>query len=275
MYTLVYLYEQLKTQTLEEAYISELNSISECTFDVLEAQCNVQKTVKEIEEQTKAKKRNLLDKRRHGFITANKLLSRHKKAAESLKPYGLSQKGFKEFKTDEEIKEAYNNAVAYLNQFDPNTATESQLELYLCDIKNNVQYTELNKIFKDGDAKYPLERMIVGNTCDKEVTKADIKKAIDFLEQEVDASKYDVAVESCALTAGGKTRRVAMNYKKALLSIAEGMYYDTLAQKYIKEFNQCNRLVTKAGNYNPRNIKESTLDMNYIDSVFDFHELMQ
>ena len=275
MYRLVYLYEQLKTQVLEEKYISELNSISECTFDILEAQCNVQKTMKEIDEATKAKKRDLLDKRKHSFITANKLLSRHKKAANALKPYGLSQKGFREFKTDEQIKETYENAVAFLNQFDPNTADDVQLELYLCDIKNNVQYTQLNKIFNGGDGKCPLEDRIVGNTCDKDITKEDIKKAIDFLEQEVDLSKYNVTNECGSLRTTNKDRRIAMNYKKALHSIAEGMYYDTLSQKYTMEFNQCNRIITKAGNYNPRNIKESTLVMNYIDSAFDFHELMK
>ena len=39
-----------------------------------------------------------------------------------------------------------------------------------------------------------------------------------------------------------------------------------------KEANQAKRIVVKAANYNPRNLKESVIVQDYIDSMYDFYE---
>lgn len=270
MYELEYLYEQLKYKTTVANYISALNSITESTFDVSEANEEVSDTMKEIEEGTKNKKGKLLDKRRHGIVTAKKLLSKYS-AFKKSKPYGLSHREFMTFRTDDDIKKLHENAVAYLNCFNPKTAPDDEVKLFISDISDNVQYRALNTIFGEGNVKCTSKDCIVVKKETKELSKKDIEEAGTYLENFTeDFSKYVITRETYDTYGLSKERKIAANYKTALLAIADAKYYDLMSEKLTLEFAQAAQVVQKAFYHNPRNLKESKELQEYIDFIYEY-----
>lgn len=271
MYELEYLYEQLKAKTTTANYLSALNSISEATYNVSEAKEEVDDKLKEIEEGIKLKKKNLLDKRRSGFVTAKKLLSKFKATSKKSKPYGLSHREFATFKTDEEIKKLHENAVNYLNCFDPKIASDTEVKLFISDISDNVQYKALNTIFGSGNDKCSLKSCTVVAKETKELTKQDIEEAITYLENfNEDSSKYVITREAYNTYGLSPERKMAANYKTALLAIADARYYDLMSQKLTLEFAQAAQVVQKASYHNPRNLRESREVQDYIDFLYEY-----
>ena len=72
-----------------------------------------------------------------------------------------------------------------------------------------------------------------------------------------------------------KLRKNAAGHKKALAYIANNSYFITMIQKYTQELDQYKRIVIKAANYNPRNLKESYAIQDYIDSACAFNEYVE
>ena len=337
MYELEKLYTDLKYQTLKESYVSKLNSVCESSFDEAEAKQCVKDTMKCIDEEIKIKKAKLFDKRKKGVVTAKKLLSKFKSTAQNAKPYGLKHEGFRTFKTDEEIKQLHETAIAYLEQFDPRTASGTEVKLFISDIGDNVQYKGLQTIFgekcskegcktekcgtkegckseKCGEAcssknekcskegcktekcgtkegcksekcatekcgtkegckteKCSSKGRVVCNKENKELTKEDINKAILYLENfNEDFSKYNIVRESYNTYGLSPERKIAANYKSALMAIADSKYYDMMSQKLTLEFAQASQIVTKASLHNPRNLRESKEVQEYIDFLYEY-----
>lgn len=271
MYELEYLYEQLKYQTTKANYIYALNSITESTYDVSEAKQEINDTMKEIEEGTKNKKGKLLDKRRSGVITAKKLLSKYKSTSGKSKPYGLLHREFKTFKTDEDIKKLHENAINYLNQFNPATASDTEVKLFISDIADNVQYKALNTIFGEGSSKCSLKDCAVVKKETKELTKQDITEATDYLENfSEECSKYIITREAYDTYGLSPERKIAANYKTALIGIADAKYYDLMSEKLTLEFAQAGQVLVKASSHNPRNLKESKEIQEYIDFIYEY-----
>ena len=72
-----------------------------------------------------------------------------------------------------------------------------------------------------------------------------------------------------------RLRKNALNHKISLISIADDMYYRSLISKKVLEFDQSKMVIVKAANYNPRNLKESYVVQDYIDSVYEFMNLTE
>lgn len=277
MYELENLYGQLKYRTVREMYISELNAVTESSYNEAEAKRDVADTIADIAKATQIKKTNLLDKRRNGVITAKKLLSKYTATAETAKPYGLSHKEYKTFKSDEDIKKLHENAVKYLEQFNPLTASDTEVKLYNSDIMDNVQYKALSTIFGEGDAKKCVKDCAISKkeAC-KEMTKEDIKNALSFMEsfsENEDRSKYVLPVREAVNTYGiSKERQIAANYKTALLAMADAKYYELMTEKVTLEFAQASQVITKAAHHNPRNLRESKEVQDYIDFLYEYNK---
>ena len=271
MYELECLYEQLKLQTAKEVYTVTLDSISESAYNVSEAKQEVRETMEEIEEAGKKKKMKLFDKRRSGVVTAKKLLSKFKSTAKGSKPYGLFHREYKTFETDEKIKKLHENAINYLSQFNPATASDTEVKLFNSDIADNVQYKALCTIFGEGNAKCTVKDSIVASKEDKELTKQDIAEAVAFLENlsEADNSKYVITREAYDTYGLSDERRIAANYRTALMGIADAKYYELMSQKLTLEFAQASQVITKAAYHNPRNLKESKELNEYIDFLYE------
>ena len=275
MYELEYLYEQLKYLTVREMYISELNAVTESTYNEAEAKRNVHDTITDIAKATEIKKTNLLDKRRNGVITAKKLLSKYKATSETAKPYGLTHKEQTTFKSDEDIKKLHENAVKYIEQFNPLTASDIEVKLYNSDIMDNIQCKALDTIFGEGNAKKCVKDCAIAKKegC-KEMTKEDIKKAVNFMEsfsENEDRSKYVLPVREAVNTYGiSKDRQIAANYKRALLGIADAKFYELMSEKLTLEFAQASQIITKAAHHNPRNLRESKEVQDYIDFLYEY-----
>lgn len=271
MYEVEILYNQLKFQTVKEAYVSKLNSVCESVYDESEAKEKVHDTMKSIEEETHKKKLKLLDKRRKGVITAKKLLSKFKATSESCKPYGLNHQNFKTFKSDEQIKKLHENAVTYLNSFNPKTATDTEVKLFISDIGDNVQYKGLCTIFGEGNSKCSGKDKVVTKKETKELSKEDIKEAVSYLENFTEnLSKYAIIRETYDTYGLSSERKVAANYKSALMAVADSMYYEMMSEKLTLEFAQAAQVVTKASYHNPRNLKESRETQEYIDFLYKY-----
>lgn len=271
MYEVEYLYEQLKHHTNKSMYVSALNSVSESVYDESEVKQDIRDTMKSIEEETEKKNTKLIDKRRKGVVTAKKLLSKFKSTAQNSKPYGLVHKEYMTFKTDENIKKLHENAIAYLNQFSPSTASETELKLFISDINDNVQYKALCTIFGEGNEKCCMKDCTVVKKEDKELSKQDIAEAVAYLENFTEnGSKYIITREAFNPYGLEGERRIAANYKEALMNIADEKYYDLMSEKLTLEFAQASQVVTKASYYNPRNLKESRETQEYIDFIYKY-----
>ena len=292
MYELEYLYEQLKTKMNEETYLVTLNSVSESCYDICEAQREVDKTLKAIEEASNKNKFTKLDKLRGNFTKVDTILNKHKDAALKCKPIGLQYKDFKIFYSDGELKSRVDKAIKYLESFDVNKASEEALKKYIEDSNKNVQFNEVGKILGLNNPKYGLASYsVIKSTKDKEITKGDIADAIKFIENKdkvikkvtdevskthneyvdwlrannaIPTSKKDNDIE--------KLRRNALNHQKSLLNIARNSYLEIITQKYNTQLNQCKQIVVKAANYNPRNLKESYKIQDYIDAMYEFNK---
>lgn len=291
MYELDYLYEQLKTKTLESEYIRVLDSISESCYDTVEANNAILETVQLIEEASKKGKLSFFEKLKTNIASAEKILSKYKDDALKTKPYGLEYTDFKTFMTDEQIKSRYKKALDYLNKFNPEKASEADLKKYIMDSNSNVQYREITKIFGDGKERFLFKDVIITKTVSKELTKSDISDAVKYLQtytatitkvqkEYVDAdNEYGEYVRSTGLITNStkgdieKLRKSAAGHKRALIAIADQTYYNMMLWKLRNEFNQAKHVVVKAANYNPRNLKESADIQFYIDAMFDFSDV--
>ena len=271
MYKLVYLYEQLKRNTTKANYVSALQNITESCYNVSEAKENVQDALKDIDEGVKQEKVKLLDKRRSGVVTAKKLLSKYKATSKKSKPYGLLHREYKTFTTDEDIKKLHENAVNYINCFDPKIAPDAEVKLFISDIRDNVQYRALNTIFGKGVEKCSVKDCVVAAKESKELTKQDIEEAIEYLENfDENCSEYIITREAYNTYGLSPERKEAANYKAALLGIADAKYYELMSEKLTLEFAQAAQVVQKASYHNPRNLKESKEIQEYIDFVYEY-----
>lgn len=290
MFKLDYLYEQLKTKTVESQYVNILNAVTESCFDSTDIDHSILETMESIEEVSREGRLNVFDKLKTSVSSAEKILSKNKEAALKAKPIGLVYKGFNVFVSEEIIKARYKKALSYLNKFDPSKASESELKNYIKDSANNVQYKEISKIFGDGKERFSMNEIIVAKSSDKELTKTDISDAVKFLstysdkvkklqkEQADNNKEYGDYVQKTGLITAktnsdiGKLRKDAANHKRALIAIADQTYYVWMVQRMKKEANQAKQIVVKAANYNPRNLKESAIVQDYIDAMYDFYE---
>lgn len=291
MYELDYLYEQLKTKTLESEYIRVLDSISESCYDTVEANNAILETVQMIEEASKKGKLNFFEKLKTNIASAEKVLSKYKDDALKVKPIGLEYKDFNTFVSDDYIKSAHKKAIAYLNKFNPEKASEEELKKYIMDSNNNVQYKEMTKMFGNGKEKFWYKEVIITKTADKELTKSDISNAVKYLQSYTDIinkiqkdqvdndNEYGEYVASTGMITNrtnsdiDKLRKNAAGHKRALIAIADQTYYAMMIWKLRNEFNQTKHIVVKAANYNPRNLKESANIQFYIDAMIDFNEM--
>ena len=268
MYELENLYSKLKFDVAKESYVSMMNSIYESAYDEAESKENVRNTMKTIDEALQKKKLKLFDKRRKGVVTAKKLLGKFKATSESAKPYGLNHEDFKTFKTDEEIKKIHETAVNYLNQFDPRTASDTEVKLFISDIEDNKQYKGLCTIFGE---KCGTKESVVDKKETKELSKEDIKEAVSYLENFTDdCKKYNIVREAYDTYGLSHERKVAANYQSALLAVADSKYYELMSEKVTLEFAQASQVVTKATYHNPRNLKESRETQEYIDFLYKY-----
>lgn len=271
MYKSVYLYEQLKHQTVKENYISTLNAVTESVHDVSEVKQDINDTMKSIEEETNKKSMKLFDKRRSGVVTAKKLLSKYKSTSKSSKPYGLVHKEYKTFKTDDDIKRLHENAIKYLDQFNPATASDVEVKLFISDISDNAQYKALCTIFGEGNEKCSVRDCAVAKKETKELTKNDIEEAVAYLENFTENNdKYNIIRESYDTYGLSKERKIAANYKTALIGIADAKYYELMTEKLTLEFAQAAQIMQKASCHNPRNLKESKEVQEYIDFLYKY-----
>ena len=291
MYELVYLYEQLKTQTIQEMYINKLNTLTESAYDIISTSKNINETMELIEEVSKTGKLNFFDKLKTNMANAEKILSKNREAALKCKPIGLIYKDFVTTVSEAEIKKKYQLALNYLNKFNEKSASEEQLKTFILDSKNNVQYLEISRIFGNGKERFTLNDIVVVKKHDKELSKNDISDAVKFL-QNYDSvitrlqkdfadtnNQYTNYVRNNSGLATNNTsgdiekiRKNALNHKMSLINIVDSTYYQMMSIKLSYDFNQAKRIVVKAANYNPRNLKESAKIQDYIDATYDFYE---
>lgn len=269
MYNLVYLYEQLKYQTVADQYMTALNEHTEAACDTSKSKDDIHKTMKSVEEESQKCEMKLFDKRRKGVVTAKKLLSKWK-ATKKKKPYGLHHREFATFKSDEDIKKLHETAVKYLDQFNPVTASGTEVKLFMSDIESNKQYKDLCTIFGE-NSKTSLKDRLTVKKEDKELTVKDIDDAEAYMENFTeDCSKYHITRESVNTYGMDSERKAAANYKTALLAIADEKYYDMMSQKISLEFAQASQVLTESMYYDPRNIKESRVIVDEIDFLYRY-----
>lgn len=269
MFNLVYLYEQLKYQTAVDQYMTALNVYTEATCDTSKSKDDIHKTMKSIKEESEKHEAKLFDKRKKGVVTAKKLLSKFK-ATKQKKPYGLIHKEYTTFKTDEDIKKLHETAVNYLDQFNPATASDTEVKLFISDIESNKLYKGLCTIFGE-NSKVSLKDRLTVKKETKELTVDDIEEAASYMENFTeDCSKYHITRESVDTYGMDAERKAAANYKTALLGIADEKYYDMMSQKLTLEFAQASQVLTESMFYDPRNIKDSRVLMDEIAFLYEY-----
>ena len=290
MFELEYLYEQLKIDAIKKDYIDQLNVISESVYDNIEVSIAINETMEAIDEAAKKNGFGKLNALKAKIMSTQKVLDKCKDKALKVNPIGLTYSGYKTFKSDADIKKLYDQAIKYLNTFNPEKATEQQLKNYIKDSMNNVQYNKISEIFGNGKRIYKLKDIIVSKIEDKNISKNDILSAIKEIEsgekklkfaqaqQKNNDEEYTAYVRNGGLATVNtngtidKLKKNAINHKKALISIVDSTYFQMLIQKYTQEFEQYKRIVVKAASYNPRNLKESCEIQDYIDYIYAFNE---
>lgn len=271
MYNSIYLYEQLKYENARLAFANAVNVLTEEeAADTEEPKEKVDDTVKKIEKSSSNSKTKLFDKRKKGVVTAKKLLSKFGATNKGKSPYGLVHKEYATFKTDEEIKKLHETAVKFIDQFNPLTASDSEVGLFISDIESNKQYKGLCTIFGENDKTSSKDKLI-DKKEDKELSKKDIAEAVSYMENfSEDCSKYAIVRESLDTYGLSKERKIAANYKTALLAIADEKYYNMMSQKLTLEFAQASQVLTEAMFYDPRNIKDSREIMDEIAFAYKY-----
>lgn len=289
MYELEYLYEQLKMQMTEYDLICSTNSVNESAYDIYEPMESINETMQLIEEAAKKKGFGKLNALKSKITSTQKVLNKYKDKASKVNPIGLQYSGYKNFVSDSDIKKKYDAMLKYLNTFNPDKAGEEELKKYINDSANNIQYYKMSEIF-GGAKQFKMADVIVAKTFDKEIKKSDISNAIKAIEtadkklkdiqeqQRKSAEEYTNYVRNTGLLTDktskdlNKLRNNAKNHKRALIAIADATYFDAMIRKYSQELDQYKRIVIKAANYNPRNLKESYDVQDYIDSMCSFYE---
>lgn len=291
MYELEYLYENLKSQSLEYQYACKLDFLSESSYDVIGLEDTISETTKMISEAADKSKLKLLDKLRVRFAKVDKILSTYKNSALKVNPIGLIYKDYIVFKSDADIKKLHTECIKYLNTFNPDKASEAECKKYIMDSQNNIQYKKMSSIFGSGKERFKMQDIAIVKKSDKELKKSDISDAINYLEKyeekikavQNEFKKNDDEYTNYVRKDNGlatinisndlnKLRKNALNHKTALINIADTTYYQMIIKKYELEFDQAKKIVVKAANYNPRNLKESYVIQDYIDSMYSFME---
>lgn len=287
MFELELLYEQLKIQTVEYEYAHVINNVSENCIDVLEFEQRINETVKAIQEVSNEGKMNMFDKFKTQLASAEKILKANKDAALKCKPIGLQHTGFMEFLPESEIKSRYKKALAYMDKFDLNKASDEELKKFVEDSKNNVQFNEISRIYGDGKERYSSADVVVVSKKDKEITKKDIADAVKFLETykstittlqreaNEDWMRFSNYVNSNAAKKASNNNKLlknALNHNESLRTIVSQSYYNFTTTMMKMQFKQAKQIVVKAAHYNPRNLKESAVIQDYIDSLYEFSE---
>lgn len=290
MFELEHLYEQLKNETAEQSYIECFASVTESACDTFSVENTIQETMQAIEEASKSKGFGKINALKAKLTSVEKVLSKYKDTALKVNPIGLEYKGYKTFMTDAEIKKLHDEAIKYLNSFNPDKATEEQCKDYINDSMHNVQYFKISEIYGKGKRTFKIKDIIVTKQADKNISKADVSAAVKIIQsgnamiknaqegQKKIEDEYGKYVKNGGLATMNtrqsidKLRKNANNHKVTLISIADATYFQMLIQKYMQELEQAKRIVVKAANYNPRNIKESYKVQDYIDSAYAFLE---
>ena len=289
MYELEYLYEQLKTQTVERNYINVLNTVTENCYDIIQADKNIKETMNLIDEASNKNRFTQIDKLRGTFSKVEKVLDKYKDRALNCKPVGLVYNDYLTAISDNEIKKFYNDAIKYLTKLNVDKASEEELQKFIMDSSNNVQYKETAKIFGKGKETFKVDEIIFTQK-DKEISKSDISDAVKYIKEfdykilkiQDEFQKVNQDYITYAQATGipssrvntniEKLRQNAMNHQKALINIVDSAYYGMMYTKYSKLLKQAKAIVIKAANYNPRNLKESQIMQVYIDSLLEFSE---
>ena len=290
MYELEYLYESLKKQSLDYQYTCKLDSLSESAYDTVELEDAISETVKMISEASDKSKLKLLDKLRVRFAKADKILSTYKDKALKTNLVGLVYGDYITFKSDSDIKKLHTEAIKYLNTFNPDKASEAECKKYILDSQNNVQYRKISKIFGNGKERFKMQDIIITKKSDKELKKSDISDAIKYIENyeekiklvqneyKENSTNFTLYVRNSGMptiNASNNVRKNSLNHKVALINIADTTYYQMLITKYSMEFDQAKKIIVKAANYNPRNLKESYMIQDYIDSMYEFMDMTE
>lgn len=292
MFESIYNYESLKRQTLQLDYINSLNVLSESCYDTISLENSINESMEIIEEASKKGRLNLIEKFKTNAATAKKILEKNEAAALKCKPIGLMYKDFIEFLSDKELKDRYKKALSYIHKFNPEKASEKELKDYIRDSSNNIQFKEISRIFGSGKERYGVNDVIIISKKNKEISKNDIKSAVDYLKKydseltrmqreftEINAEYSNYVRSQNGLATGNikgdldKLRKNALNHQKSLISIVDSSYYQFSMAKMREEFKQAKHIVVKAAYYNPRNIKESTILQDHIDAMYDFYNL--
>ncbi len=250
-----------------------------------------------IEEASKNNTFTFIDKMKGKLISINTIIKKHKDNALKCNPSGLEYKEFKTMIPYSDIDKMHNKAMSYLNKFDPSKEkSPDKLKQYILDSKNNIQYKEILKVYGKGKENFKIKDIVITKQLDKEISKNDISNAIKFLEsyenkinkwrkdyEKISKEYSDYVKDKQNNTLGmnntntddiEKLRKSASNHKAALINIENSIYYQMLFVTSNYELQQAKRIVVKAANYYPKEVKESTSMEYYLyEMINDFNEL--
>ena len=272
MYTLELLYEQLKFNMTEHRQMDRYNkAVSESVCDVTEAKLNVKKTLKDFQDEAKTRRNHLVNKLKRREKITTRILKSHSESALACKPLGLIYKGYKEFITIDDAKKMYSEGCDKLDQYNPNTKSEEMLISYNNIFKDN-EYDQLLGCYGTQYTVLVPGSNVIINEKDKELTKKDISEAVSFLEsfsETVDKITCGNTNDDLIITGFSNILKENAIIKKiALTEMNSCMYYTTVCSLLEMQYEQAAHIMIKASSYDPRNLKESKLIQEMIDSEF-------
>lgn len=269
MYSLEILYEQLKLQLVESVYMNKYNSINEDACDVTEAKLDIKNKLKDIEKEARKRRNGLMNKLKYRHKIATRILKGHKESALACRPIGLNYKDYKTFIANEDCKEMLRKGTECLCKFNPDLIPNTSLTQHLLKDSDYKQLLECYCVTRS--VLVPGSNVVV-NTEDKELTKHDIAEAVAFLEsfeEMVDRIPCGEVNDDLTIMGTSNILRENATYKKfALNELNSCMYYTTICSKLDMQFEQAAHIVIKAATYNPRNLRESAVIQEMIDSEF-------
>lgn len=266
MYNVELLYEQLRSQIIESVYI-----INEDASDISEAKLNMKKTLSDIQKEAKKRRNIFKNKLKYRKKIATRILQQHKESALECKPLGLNYKEYKTFVDDKTIQEMHSTAVDCLDKFNPDITISDTDSLSEHLLKDSDYKQLLNCYGVNNTVLVPGSNVVVKKE-DKELSKQDIVEAVAFLEsfeELVDKiPTYEIDNDDLIIRNSNILRECAINKKLALDEMNKCMHNNTICSKLNMQFEQAAHILIKASNYNPRNLRESYVIQEMIDSEF-------
>lgn len=273
MYTLEHLYEQLKFNMAEYNQMDRYNkAVSESVCDITEAKLNVKKSLKDFQDEAKTRRNHLVNKLKRREKITTRILKSHSESALACKPIGLMYNGYKEFISIDDAKKMYSEGCEKLDQFNPDTKSEEMLVSYNNIFKDN-EYNQLLGCYGSQCTVLVPGSNVVINEKDKELTKKDISEAVSFLEFFDETINNKITCgninDDLIITGFSNILRENATIKKiALTEMNSCMYYTTVCSLLEMQYRQAAHVMIKASSYDPRNLKESRLIQEMIDSEF-------